>query len=80
MSANLNEFTGAQLTALISLCREKMDDLSGKMDIVSTFKESNTKTQLMQICIDDFDTFQLWAVQLENAREEVVKKEIITLN
>jgi len=80
MSANLNEFTGEQLTSLIAVCRERMEDLSGKLDMLTTFEDSELKTELMKICNDDFDTFQLWAVQLENAREEVIKKETVTLN
>ena len=80
MSTNLNEFTGEQLTAAIALFRERLDDLSGKLDMLTTFEDSELKTELMKICNDDFNTFQLWLVQLENAREEVVKSETVNLN
>ena len=80
MSANLNEFTGEQLTTAISLFRERMDELNSKIEILRTFEDGETKSELLQVCYGDFDTFQLWVVQMENAREEVVRRETVNLN
>lgn len=80
MSANLNEFTGEQLTTAISLFRERLEDLNGKIEMLRTFEDSDMKNELLQVCYGDFDTFQLWVVQMENAREEVVRRETVNLN
>ena len=77
----LSDFTISQLNNYITLCEDAQGDWSRKREAVETkISEGSLKTELLKEYNQKYDDIQLLRVQLENARIEVLTKNIVNSN
>lgn len=74
----LTHFTVEQLDYAIAMFTDCMDDLAHKMDLVQPFDGEYLKVELLETVTKEFAIAQLWRVQLENARKEVLDMDKVT--
>jgi len=70
-NTKLNEFEPNQLNELLFVVDDKIKEINGKIQAVSNFEDGPIKHDIENALNKAFNTFVLWKVQLEMAKNDI---------